>query len=1124
MPNLSDEHYQFFIFGELFRGRKSAADLRRKIQETITYKLHLFSNNIYPELARNNEDCKNKIEKRKIKIDKRIQIKLIQILNLFTKGVSHTIYGHTESNSIKTTISWQEPAESTPFLPLVEKKKDSKYYLTGLGEAVLVATSNIAGIELGFSSFLNKLAGCLYKRIKASAKLSLEEIIRFYCLLIGLENVDFQVLPEQSEQKDLDSFVNDSFDVYDQFIEREFGFIIKDYTSFASIQLLGAFEKLMETNAYLFFQRLKSYKKNKKRTWEEKRSEAMLKSAGYEPITVKQTSLKFHLDFQKTKKELENFKAEGLLTSLKIFDNSGSSELKYGTLELFTKFPFLTKTCENCMCYNKRFKTCLLLRLLQAYNPSLVPSDYYNYAKSSIRPEATACKYHKDLADFNSALSKVRFTINIQKLSLKMRKIADSYFLGQTKKTVFHCCSCQEKIEEFGSEEQLFFPRKRVSCPKCSTVYFKKNEESITIQTEHRHFLRMLYYQIAGSIPQVLLEKDPSYAFVIYDNENIKLERKSDKTFVLTICKNEIPLEKVQYIFFSGKRYKRIEKFLLTLAEFEPEKYHYTISRAKTKEKKSKRSLSSESSREKPFTKEQYQFLQTVISYLGEKKTFNQSFLQARHLSNIGGGLYLRKTNLRKEFPNEHINRQLFEMIDLQIKVAGGVRSRYYGMQLEAQSNRFFFELLKDEGAKVGLWTRGRVTSRLVKDMFLSFSRKTSHAYAPLDVILNQFIRGFRSEIDEVFRKIGLEPALMGAGLFHKRRTKSDIDNLGLYFDLIEPVRVLALITMFEAMQAGVLTIDDCSLVLGQKGQEVYRIKNNAQKKIKQLITAAVSLPVYYHGKTIPFLQAFEHYLAIFRKAFISYFEEFRLEKQLSTRKIKQCFQEANFNPFVICPSGIERDLTLVNKFASEYADLYAGSEERVLAARKTRSVFRGFAMQKWRTWNNKRGREKLQLTKFQKKEQDRSLIIVLVLLSYALQMELYFAKYSTNHIREILQLTQNQTQRILSQMVSRGLLIREKINRQCYYQLNTTSRMVQELLYSIGRIPTEDENLPELVNNFDHINTRTINLIAALEAINHSQQIKQNSFWLDWSPPRNLLRILNCIIEHLEIYKQYFS
>ena len=266
------------------------------------------------------------------------------------------------------------------------------------------------------------------------------------------------------------------------------------------------------------------------------------------------------------------------------------------------------------------------------------------------------------------------------------------------------------------------------------------------------------------------------------------------------------------------------------------------------------------------------------------------------------------------------------------------------------------------------------------------------------------------------------------------------------------------------------------------------------------------------------------HYLAIFRKAFISYFEEFRLEKQLSTRKIKQCFQEANFNPFVICPSGIERDLSLVNKFASEYADLYAGSEERVLAARKTRSVFRGFAMQKWRTWNNKRGREKLQLTKFLKKEQDRSLIIVLVLLSYALQMELYFAKYSTNHFREVLQLTQNQTQRILSQMVTQGLLIREKINRQCYYQLNTNNRMVQELLFSIGQIPTEDENLPELVSNFDHINTRTINLIATLEAIDHSQQIKLKSFWSDWSPPRNLLRILNCITEHLEIYKQYFS
>ena len=1138
LPYLTDEHIQFSILRELFRGRKSQAELIRCFQTTITYKLYLFSNNIYPQfLANNNSPFYEKTTKLKTYIDKKVYAKITHHLTQFTKGVSKTIIGKPvadisfTSDEISSTLefTWQDTVESTPFLPLVEKKKDSKYYLSSLGEAILASTANYAGVEIAFSSLLEELSNNLYSKSKASKKFTIKEIIKFYSLLVGYDDINLSVLPENFQSNSSESQASDILESFDQYIVKEFSTILGSYGSFASIQLLSAFEELMDPKAYLFFQRLKDYKKDKKRSWEEKRREAILEFANYEPITVKEVGVKYHLDYQQAKKELEGFVVKGLLTSIKTIDNSGRIKLRYCTNESLAKYPHLKKTCGSCKCYQKRFKTCSLLRLLQAYNPSSMPSDYREYANGTIREEATACELYEDISKFETNQEKTRFTISLEELSRKMRKIPMSYVTGKKKTNTFHCLTCQEKIEEFGTEDLVFFPRKRISCSNCATVYYRQEKKKIIVQTKHRHLLRMIYYKIAGSIPQVLLEKDPSYAFVIYDNEFVDLvidENEEGCSPVLVICNQKIPLEKVQYLFFAGRRYKKLEKFLITLAKLEPEKYNYAINRAITKT--ANEESSSNKHQEKNYTtNRQYELFKTIIARASKKEILNYSFLRARHLSNICAILYLRKKNKPDKLPSWQFNQQLFDMVDLLIRVAGGVKSSYYGMQLEAQSNKYFFELLKEEGAKVDLWTRGRVNSRLVKDIFLSYNRNFSYAFSPLDTLLNQLLRVFRSEIDEIFRQMGLEPAKFGPGLFHQRLTKSDIDQLGLYFDLIEPVRVLVLVTMYEAMENGTFSSDDCSLVLGRNEQEIYRINSSSQDKFKQLASDALNKNVYYLGKIVPFLLAFEDYLLTFKQTMVNCIEQIKKEKRLSIKTIIQCFQKTNFKPFIFCPSGIEQDLALVSKFASNYSKLYKDREEEILNNRKIRETFRLKAMQKWLTWDKIFGQNDLRISKYQKREQDRSLVIILLLFYYANQMELYFAKYSTTHIRDVLMLSQNQAQRTLTRMVSRGFLVRERIKNKYYYQLNIENKGIQELLFTLGLITSNDnKQRQELLGNVDNLLDRTSEIISSLSEIvdSQNQDYPINICWTRWKPPIIYQQVLDCLKVRIEKSEKHFK
>lgn len=1124
---LTEDQFQLFVITELFRGRKTLKELLKRFKMTITYKLHLFSDGIFPLKE---EEYSEVIAERKKKLDKLVYAGLIKQLNLFTKGNSKTIHGTMTSNGFTATgfhnsvltFSWEEQIETHGFLPLIIKKPvDSKYYLSAIGEALFAASTNFGGVAVNFSAILDYFSNLLYKD-ETIKRFPLKQIIYFYLKLIGTEEEianDFvEKIPEEINAKHYKALIK----------QLEDGFSSKknSFPRHCAKSILEAFEKLMETETYLFFQQFKNYQKEEKRSWKERRREAIHRRANYQPLTVKFTGDRYHMLWQEAKKELEDMVKERLLVRINTYNSSGQLKLKYLTQELLDANPHLQKNCGNCQWYNKRFKTCTYLRLLQANDPSKIHSDQRERANGTIEEEATSCGDFEDKTKYETIEDSVKFTLTIDELNKRMKQVPTSYILQSKAIISYHCLSCQEPIEEFGTEDKLFFPRNKVVCPNCSTIYLQKKKEKVTVRTQHRHLLRSLYYKATASIPQVLKENDPSYVFVVNDTENISLEineSNDESTFNLVISKHIIPLEKVQYIYFSGHRYQDLEKTLKILANLESERYIYKIKRAEQKVKK-KSTENSESNRMRPFSSEEYYLVKQIIKIISDEEMFNQKFLRGRHLSNIGGMLAVKRDSELDSMSDWSYNHQLLAMIDLLIRVEGGVRSSYYGSLLEGQSNIYFFEFLKADASEVDLWTKGRVNSRLVKDMLLSFSKKVSSAFSPLDAILNQLLRIFRSVIDEVFLKVGLEPAFLGSGLFHRRKTKSDIDDLGFYFDLIEAVRVLVLVTMSKAIKNGTFGFNDCSYVLGEDGQEIYQVKGSSLEKVKELVLEALDEPVFYQGETLPFLEAFESNLITLRVALENCFVEIRKNKRMSAKKIKQCFEDAEFTPFVFCPAGNEKVLTKISHFAHKEGVLFRGREEELLSLKTARESFRRKAMKKWLEKDTIFGVKEFRITKHQQKEQARSLLVILLMFYLTHERNFSVEKYTTSHLRELLGFTQNQIQRTLSRMVAHEFLYLEKIVGKNYYKINIENRSINELRFALGATLSRDEAWQrKLITNIPYHLERVSKVVSTIKDLSCNQR-KTNYLWSKWEPTNILNQLLiwteNQIAESNEYFK----
>jgi len=1116
LKRLFDEHYWFFVLRELFRGRNSLDGLFERFKNTLTYKLDLYSNNIIPQnLKRKGLDIHfRNLREVKTDIDKKVKGSINKTLLLFSKKPSKTIIGTKsyEEGQDKQTIIWDDPTETPGFFPLIEKKKDRNYYLTKLGYILLTSTTNIVGAKKSLSDLLLSMANTLFRKKGPHPKFSIEEILRCYSLLIGSNTFELPSSLKECLNTDINCSEQELLTQLNKYITREFGYIRNDYSNYAALEFLDAFKDYMDDQATLLYKKLKEFTEKKKRRREKNLPQAILDAVKSKPLFIGEISRKVRAGYTKTAREAAKLEETGLLECITITRTDGSTRLKYCQPEVLKLFPHLKKICAICLLYKKRFGKCALFEILAGFGASAIPSEYYEQAINYICEYMTACEFVTEFSEQELVGKKVRYTIAKEELEHEMRDYEKSFLSGQKVQAKYLCINCKETIEEFGAGEEIIFPRgkRKIHCPKCSTGYQKKTERLILIQIEHRNILRQKCYEAAGFVPKNILELKPAYDYTIYDDEPARIIMEEDGSLVLEVCNHRAPLEKAQSIFFVGQKHTELEKILKTPLKARPDKFTYKLNRSQQIEREQIQIIEGCD----PFSDEQYEMFQEIITRISDEKLLSNPILIRRNLSSIGGLLGYQKFMQEKSANLSNINRQLHEMTDLFMIAQTGVKSSYYGRQLEAQSQDCIFDLLKKEGFKVGLWTHGRVLSRLVKDPFLSSTIRVSNARSPLDALINQILRQFRFVINKIFRKIGLDPFSMGAGIFHRRKSSSDIDRKGLYFDLIESVGTLALYTILKAIAEGVLTGDDCYYTLDGSGHGIFRVKNSSLEKIERLVEEALNEQVFYNGKSLTFLESFEDNLLSFRKAIELWFEKLEENKTITSKEVIQCLKSANYSPFVYCPIECREELKISYDFATDNSFFFEGREEQVLAARKERNVNRALAKKKWRTTSGRRGKERIRLTKHQLKEQERSLIIALILMASGLQMDGYFGYYSTKQIRDILGLTQNQAQRILSQMVSQGLLVKMKHDLQSYYQLNLENETIHELLFTIGHIPSEDR-VDELRKNSINVLLRMKQLLLKIQQQKHGLPVTVG--WRGWKIPITVEQVFELISEQVK-------
>lgn len=193
----------------------------------------------------------------------------------------------------------------------------------------------------------------------------------------------------------------------------------------------------------------------------------------------------------------------------------------------------------------------------------------------------------------------------------------------------------------------------------------------------------------------------------------------------------------------------------------------------------------------------------------------------------------------------------------------------------------------------------------------------------------------------------------------------------------------------------------------------------------------------------------------------------------------------------------------------------------RLFYKRKIRETFREIAMKKWLI------KELLaknhRVTKHQQREQDRSLVILSLLLSLAQHQDFGFEWHSTSFLRKLLGLTQNQMFRILKQMTTRGFLLEKKACQSKFYLVNLDNASVKRLRLTLGLTLTRKEKQQrKTMRNVLQLLKRLTKVLSNLLVSSDNRLV--NTLWNNWEPQKTLQEIATWISRKIAESKSYFE
>jgi len=734
-------------------------------------------------------------------------------------------------------------------------------------------------------------------------------------------------------------------------------------------------------------------------------------------------------------------------------------EVIYGTEENIAAEPFLIEECGNCVSYDCKTRLCKTNRLKMETAYSNLTLEQLERSNNPIQRTTRACDKYQEASKSSD------FTLNFSEFVTYTLEINNALLndTGNENQNHFkhNCLFCTQEIKAFGSKEKPVFPSKKITCTHCNSKYSQSDDlEKVRCVSDNKNVYRMMMFNELAYIPEILKQKEERIPLTVCDNDILEIniiEGITDseinfENYFLFFNNRKFALPEVERVYFLGEKHQEIEAELKQLG------FKRVYRKKVTKENLKKERKNIEDNSLDPITKSKYQ---QVIELFRKNGVLINSSLISKINSAITFILAFKNSLSKgKKSKKGLFNKELGECMKILMRAKDDVSDPEAARLLEGQAYNQAFEILKRVGRKAGIRSWGRVVSRLVTWLVFAVFTRTC-AYSKLDAMLNHLFKIVLTELKDVHRKVGVDVDL-GAGLLHYRKSKSDIDKIGLFLDLVDFVRLIVIFVLAEAISKGEITSKDCRLFLGRGAIPLYDIKLSSLKKFEALAERVLAFKISYKDKEVPLKEAYEDYLKSF-KLFLEHlsnrFDAENLE-QLPRKDfeviVNECLQKADCQPISFRIKDFESKLKAIDLCSDEWKFLYEGFEDKFIARRNAREVFQREAM------NNLFGIEEMiveiaykstlekyhiSMTKYQKRDRRWSFYILLLFAVKYIEKR-KFAELTINEILTFLGLKYKRTRILLNKMLQRDFLKRYKSNNKSFfYFLNRENKFVKILL-----------------------------------------------------------------------------
>jgi len=561
---------------------------------------------------------------------------------------------------------------------------------------------------------------------------------------------------------------------------------------------------------------------------------------GMYPITTRELECKCGVSNPVILKNLERIQKQGLIHSLRVIFPSG-----YKNLYLPSESPwpvFLSQKCFKCQ--NKStIKTCIFHNLLHELGYSCDLSR----VKIKLTKETTACPWFIPRGRRIKEMPLDKFLKVSYKRSLKFNS---NLGVHNSLLPNYLCLFCNEPLHSLGSGFIPLFGSSIVRCLHCESayklVYDKKKDKFMVLCAEEKgHLFKANFQALAGKPVETIPYSSEKYGIAIPNETTYHLDLNTE---TLTVANWIGRISDLDYIVTRNEKdYLELKRLL--------SKDYWRIEIIDGLDK-----LSSP-----PPEPQQVGLLKLIRKLKVLNKRFCKATLDSR----------LIVLTLLKGKVSEQLREKAVTVIKNQIKKL----SRYQLLLIEdwnlidALAANAIWMVIGELAEKHDFDFPGRCLARNVHCPYKPFS--SYYAYSGIDSIINGLFLKISENIKEYCTKINF----CWDGLPGFCHGKTHGGEFGFHLDLIEPFKLILLLTLCDALENGTVNSEELTIIYGRRRQKLFSINPNSELNLKLDEMIEQSLKCFNLNYNIRFI--FEKYFLEIRN-WLSHLVKLNYQNQIT--------------------------------------------------------------------------------------------------------------------------------------------------------------------------------------------------------------------------------------------------